>query len=55
MPQTSPLIMLIGIIGMIAVVGMVGLGLACSMYQKDPIENSKLKPYYEFAKTCKLC
>jgi len=53
--EQHPITNIIGIICTFFLVILVGLGFSCMMYTYYPEEYEILKPYYEFAKSKKVC
>ena len=53
--ETHPVTIIIGIICTIFLVALVGLGMACTAYKMEPERYPLFKPYYEYAKTKKVC
>jgi hypothetical protein len=53
--DTHPVTILIGIICTFILIGLVSLGLTCAAYKSDSTTYELFKPYYEYAKSKKVC
>ena len=53
--DTHPVTILVGIVGGVCLLFLVSLGLSCSGYKLYPQEYEILKPYYEYAKSKRMC
>ena len=53
--DTHPVTIVIGIICTFFLIGLVGLGMTCTAYKMEPESYPLFKPYYEYAKSKKVC
>ena len=53
--DTHPVTIFVGIICTFILIGLVSLGMSCTLYKMEPDTHPLLRPYYEFAKSKKVC
>ena len=53
--ETHPVTLFIGFICTLVLVVLVGLGMTCTAYKMEPETYPIFKPYYEYAKSKKVC